>query len=141
MKSHSHFLLPSVFFLWSENLDKMGKATCPFCDIKVIYLTFLSNGSDKRPNFKWAKADWRQWNKSSMKISIHKNNVKWALEQTFPDIEEITELVWEGSKRAHCIFVWKGTLKSIASQTFPLTEFPLRRIFILKKCTEIWSQN
>lgn len=33
-----------------------------------------------------------------MKISINKNNVKWALEQTFIDNEEIIELVWEGEK-------------------------------------------
>lgn len=86
----------------------MGKATCTFWDIKVIYLTFLSNDSDKHPNFKWAKVDWRQWNKISMKISINKNKVKWALEQTFTDIEEIIELVWEGRKRVHCILCGKA---------------------------------
>lgn len=41
--------------LYSEKLGNLGKNTCPLYDIKRVYLTFLSNGSDKYPNFKRAK--------------------------------------------------------------------------------------
>lgn len=69
--------------LYSEKLGNLGKNTCPIYDIKRIYLTFLSNGSDKHPDFKQAKVVCKQWNTSSMKKSINKNNVKCALEQTY----------------------------------------------------------
>lgn len=46
--------------LYSEKLDNLGKNTCLIYDIKRIYLTFLSNGSDKHPDFKRAKVVCKQ---------------------------------------------------------------------------------